>query len=47
MITRLIEISVFFNNKKINIINTQMEILIDWDIEINKKEDSATIKYIY
>ena len=24
-----------------------MEILIDWDIEINKKEDSATIKYIY
>jgi hypothetical protein len=47
MITKLLEATAIINNKTINIINTQMDIYVDWDIEIIKKESSAIIKCIF
>jgi hypothetical protein len=47
MITKLLEAKAIINNKTIHIINTQMDIYVDWDIEITRKESSALIKYIF
>jgi hypothetical protein len=47
MLTSLFEIAVYINNKQLNVLNTQMNISVIWDIELEKKENSASLKYIF
>lgn len=45
METRIIELSVILNTKQFNILNTDMDILVNWDIDIKKTEKEAKISY--
>jgi hypothetical protein len=47
MLTSLFEIAVYINNKQLNVLNTQMNICVIWDIELEKKENSASLKYSF
>jgi hypothetical protein len=47
MITRLLEAKAIIGEKTIPIINTQMEIFVDWDIAIRKYDENAELLIDY
>ena len=47
MITQLFELTVYLNNKQLPIINSDMTIHLDWNVELEKREDSARLKYTF
>jgi hypothetical protein len=46
MQTKILEATATLNNKKINIINTQMDIMCDWDIELHRNSASVDVNII-
>lgn len=47
MITQLLELTVYLNNKQLSIINSDIKIHLDWNVELDRKEDSAKLKYTF
>lgn len=46
MKTQILECDIIVNTKKISIINSEMNIVLDWDVELEKTEDSVSVKTI-
>jgi len=46
MKTQILDCDIIVNGNKISIINSEMKIELDWDINIEKKDDSALGKII-
>lgn len=46
MLTKILEATATLNNKKINIINTEMQIMCDWDIELHRNSNSVDVSII-
>jgi hypothetical protein len=44
MKTQILDCDIIVNGNRISVINSEMKIDLDWDIDIEKKEDSALIK---
>lgn len=47
LLTKLHDLTVYINGKSINILHSQMEVYIDWDLSIEKHIDYAEIKYLF
>ena len=47
MKTQIFEITVYINNKQLSIINSDMKIHLEWNLELEKKEDFARLKYTF
>ena len=47
MITKLLEATATIKDKNYQIMNTMMDISIEWDIELTKTETSASLTYKY
>lgn len=47
MITKLLEATATINNKNLDILNTMMDISVNWDVEISKQDNAAKLEYIY
>jgi len=47
MITQLFELTVYLNNKQLPILNSDMSIHLDWNVELEKSEDSAKLQYTF
>lgn len=45
METRIIELSVILNSKQFNILNTDMDVKVNWDMDIKKTEKEARVSY--
>lgn len=46
MITKVLDSIITINGKTLNILNTSSEIVVDWDVEIEKKEATAHIVFL-
>ena len=46
MKTQILDCDIILNSKKIPIINSDMKIELEWDIETEKNEESASVKII-
>ena len=46
MQTKILEATATLNNKKISIINTQMDIMCDWDVELHRNSASVDVNII-
>jgi hypothetical protein len=44
MKTQILDCDIIINGNNISVINSEMKIELDWDINIEKKEDSALVK---
>lgn len=47
MHTKLLDLTVYINGKTLNVINSEMEVYANWDLSIQKKEDSASLIYAF
>jgi len=46
MISQLLELSIIRNGNQLKILNTDMELYIDWDLSIKKNQDTANVFFI-
>jgi len=47
VITRILELTIYINGTQVNIINSDINVFVHWDVEILRKEDSASLKYTF
>lgn len=48
MKTRILELTVFINGKKMDILNTQSEIIVDWEVDIKPvNESSIRLSFVF
>jgi len=45
--TKLLELTVYINRKKLEIVNTNIDVNIEWDVDLEKKLDSAILTYSF
>jgi len=43
MTSKLLELSVLYKQKKLNIVNTEMDMFVDWEVEVVKAEKVAQL----
>jgi hypothetical protein len=47
MITQLFDLTVYLNNKQYSIINTELKLQLEWNVELQKTEDAAKLKFLF
>jgi len=47
MITQLFDLTVYLNNRQYSIINTEMKLHLEWNVELQKTEDTAKLKFLF
>ncbi len=45
--TKLLDLTAYIKGTSLNILNSEMDVYIDWDLSIDKKPDSATLIYSF
>ena len=45
--TKLIDLTAYIKGTPLPIINSEMDVTVDWDLSVEKKSDSATIIYTF
>lgn len=47
MKTQILECEIIINSKKITIINSEMNIELEWDLELEKNKDNASLNIVF